>query len=99
MAKVKKTRKIRITTILLLTVLLVLVWGVTTYRQEIEDTLLNFFLRFYITEYEGIVDHRVPQLIETEISNQVDEILQTRRDGTEIVVIGEDTRKVNIFAP
>jgi len=99
MAKVKKTRKIRTLTILLLTVLLVMVWGVTTYRHEIEDTLVNFFLRFFVSEEIGIVDYKLPHLIESKFSNQADEILQNRNDATEIIVIGDDTGKVNIFAP
>ncbi|MBT9174781.1 MAG: hypothetical protein DDT22_00442 [candidate division WS2 bacterium] len=99
MAKVKKTRKIRITTILLLTVLLALVWGVTTYKHEIEETPVNFFLGFFVSEEIGMVDYKIPHLIESEFSTQVNEILQNRNDGTQIIVIGDDTGKVNIFAP
>ncbi len=99
MTKVKKTRKIRITTVLLLTVLLVLSWQVTTNRHEIEDSLVNFFMRFFVSEEIGLVNYEIPRLIESKFSTQADEILQNRNDGTEIIIIGDDTGKVNIFAP
>ncbi len=99
-AKVLKTkkRKIRLTTIILIAILIFLFWVERNYSDEIQESIF----KYYLTRYGGDINIgtlELPKIQDTDASRKVDETLKHRLISQQVIPDPNRLGKGNLFAP